>query len=77
MIDDLWSELDLILAEMEPLKVKEREVRAKIKETQDLAYLDAMEPKLKRLKDSGHPGYVNVKNQVDYLNKKYSNVLPS
>jgi hypothetical protein len=71
MIDDLWAELDAVLLDMEPLKLKEREIRAKIKIEQDTRYMDVMGPKLAKMNPS-HPGYNNVKNQLEYLSKKYT-----
>lgn len=66
MISELWKELDVVLNEMEPLKVKEREIRAKIKQEQDRKYLEIMEPKLNRMSES-HPGYENVSKHIAYL----------
>lgn len=46
MLDTLWEQLNAALAEMEPLKVIERDIRAKIKDAQDRKYLEIMGPKL-------------------------------
>ena len=46
MLEQLWKQLDSVLAEMEPLKVRERAIRVKIKDAQDRKYLEIMGPKL-------------------------------
>jgi len=70
-MDELWAELDAVLLDMEPLKLRERDIRARIKVKQDKKYMEIMQPKLAKMNTS-HPGYNNVKNQIEYLSKKYT-----
>ena len=75
--EKLWSELDAVLAEMEPFKVKERKIREQLKIVQDKSYLLEMEPKLadiatKALTDPEQEKKFNqVNDQCKFIKEKY------
>ena len=73
MIGELWKELDAVLLEMEPLKVREREIRAQIKPLQDKKYLKVMGPKLDALILKHEAGADNIAtiNHIQHLQQKY------
>ena len=73
MLDQLWKQLDSVLAEMAPLKTKEKAIRAQIKDAQDRKYLAIMGPKLDALKEKNANGADNLATikQIQYLQEKY------
>jgi len=76
MLDQLWQQLDSVLAEMAPLKAKEQAIRAQIKDAQGRKYLAIMGPKLDALKEKNANGADNLATikQIQYLQEKYKSV---
>lgn len=73
MLEQLWKQLDGVLAEMEPIKVRERAIRAQIKDAQDRKYLAIMGPKLDTLIQKREQGADNQTtiNHIQHLQQKY------